>query len=110
MNVLMLSQFYPPIVGGQERHVRSLAVGLVARGHRGDVLTIAPVGEEPASHIDDGVHVHRVRSSAQRLPFLYSDPLRPHAMPITDPGLSSAIGRMLARTRYDVLHAHDWTV
>ena len=36
MRVLMLAQFYPPDLGGEERHVRNLARALVGRG--GDVV------------------------------------------------------------------------
>ena len=31
--VLLLAQFYPPVIGGEERHVRNLAVELASRGH-----------------------------------------------------------------------------
>ena len=35
----MLAQFYPPDIGGEERHVRNLSLALAARGHHVDVLT-----------------------------------------------------------------------
>ena len=44
MRVLMVSQFYPPVAGGQEQHVRNLAHALVERGHRVEVVTIAADG------------------------------------------------------------------
>ena len=31
-------------------------------------------------------------------------------MPIVDPGFRSAIGRLLAAGRFDILHAHDWSI
>ena len=46
MRVLMVSQFYPPVVGGQETHVRNLAQALVAHGHDVEVATIAVDGSE----------------------------------------------------------------
>jgi glycosyltransferase involved in cell wall biosynthesis len=109
MRVLMVSQFYPPVAGGQEQHVRNLAHALVDRGHHVEVVTIATDG--PADTTLDGVvPLHRVRTTAQRLPQLHTDSERPHAMPIMDPGFRSAIARLLATGRFDIVHAHDWSV
>lgn len=105
----MVSQFYPPVAGGQEQHVRNLARALAARGHEVVVLTIANEGAA-ATVQDESVTVHRVRTTAQRLPLLYSDPERPHAMPVPDPGFRSAADRLLRAQRYDIVHAHDWSV
>jgi glycosyltransferase involved in cell wall biosynthesis len=106
----MLSQFYPPVVGGQERYVRNLAAGLAQRGHQVDVLTTATDTEMPEEQLDGLVRVRRARSGAQRFPILHSDPLRPHAMPVSDPVMSRAISAALSATDYDVIHAHDWAV
>jgi glycogen(starch) synthase len=105
----MVTQFYPPVAGGQEQHVRNLAHALVERGHRVEVVTIAVDGPAGTT-VDGAVPVHRIRTTAQRLPQLYSDSGRPHAMPIVDPGFRSAIGRLLAAGRFEILHAHDWSV
>ena len=109
MRVLMVTQFYPPVVGGQERHVRNLAQSLAERGHGVEVATTAVHG--PGDTISDGVvPVHRLPTAAQRLPQLYSDPERPHAMPIVDPTFRAGIKRLLATGGFDVLHAHDWSI
>jgi glycogen synthase len=105
----MVTQFYPPVAGGQEQHVRNLATALTERGHVVEVATIAVAG--PASTVLDGaVPVHHIRTTAQHVPRFYSDPSRPHAMPIVDPGFHNAIGKLLGASRFDVLHAHDWSV
>jgi len=105
----MVSQFYPPVAGGQEQYVRNLAHALSGRGHGVEVVTIA--ASAPAgTTLDETVPVHRIRTSAQRFPQLYSDPDRPHAMPVIDPAFRRAIGSLLAAGRFDVLHAHDWSV
>ncbi len=105
----MVTQFYPPVAGGQEQYVRNLAHALVDRGHRVEVVTIA--ADAPTGTTDDGaVPVHRIRTTAQRLPQLYSDSARPHAMPVVDPGFRKAIGRLLAAGRFDIVHAHDWSI
>lgn len=111
MRILMLSQFYPPVVGGQERHVRTLSTALAGRGHQVDVLTLAAQPAEVGVHCDQGVRVHRVRSSAQRVPGLYREAARPHALPLPDPALTRSISALLeGGAHYDVLHAHDWAV
>jgi glycosyltransferase involved in cell wall biosynthesis len=110
----MLAQFYPPIAGGEERHVQALAAALVGRGHEVDVLTTAtPSGSAgTAQEAVDGVavRVHRVRSTAQRIGLFYSDRQRPHATPFPDRAISRAVGELLATGHHDVVHAHDWIV
>jgi glycosyltransferase involved in cell wall biosynthesis len=111
MRILMLSQFYPPVVGGQERHVRTLSTALAARGHHVDVLTLASEPGDVGVDSEDGVFVHRVRSSAQRIPALYREASRPHALPVPDSALMRSVSALLEGTvHYDVLHAHDWAV
>ena len=58
MRILMLAQFYPPIVGGEERHVRNLSMDLVRRGHDVTVATLWYPGCE-AEDLDCGVKVHQ---------------------------------------------------
>jgi glycosyltransferase involved in cell wall biosynthesis len=109
MRVLMVTQFYPPVAGGQEQHVRNLATALAGLGHHVEVATIAVDGPAGMS-LDGDLRVHRIRTTAQHLPQLYSDPVRPHAMPIVDPGFRRAIGELLGSGKFDVLHAHDWSI
>lgn len=109
MRVLMVSQFYPPVAGGQEQHVRNLAHAMVDRGHHVEVVTIAVDGPAQTT-LDGSVPVHRIRTTAQRLPLLYADSARPHATPIVDPAFRHAIGHLLASDRFDIVHAHDWSV
>ena len=104
----MVSQFYPPIVGGQEQHVRNLAHGLIDRGHAVEVVTIATEGPATTS-FDGDVPLHHVRTTAQRLP-IYAESVRPHATPVVDPGFRHAISRLLADGKFDIVHAHDWSV
>lgn len=110
MRILQLAQFLPPVSGGEERHVWNLSRALASRGHEVTLLGFATDGDSPAETICDGVRVVRVRTSASRLPFLYSDPSRPHALPLSDPEVARQIGHEIASRRYDVAHAHNWIV
>ena len=105
----MLAQWYPPIVGGEELHVRRLSIELVRRGHEVTVGTLAQAGlAETETH--DGVQIVRLRSSAQRLGGLFEDPARQSAAPIPDPELVIGLERVVRRTRPQVIHAHNWIV
>jgi glycosyltransferase involved in cell wall biosynthesis len=110
MRVLLLAQFLPPIIGGIERHVWTLGRALAARTHEVTLLGLATGDEEPGESTVDGVRIVRVRAVASRLPFLYSDPSRPHMLPVSDPSMSRAIRRELSEGRFDVVHAHNWIV
>jgi glycogen synthase len=105
----MVTQFYPPVTGGQEQYVRNLSRALAERGHDVEVVTIANDGPA-ATSVDGAVTVHRIRTTAQRLPRLYDDVARPHALPVVDPGFRTAVGRLLAGNQFDVVHAHDWSI
>ncbi len=107
MRILLLSQFYVPVVGGIERVAEDIACALARRGHEVIVATLAGAeGVEDA----DGVRVYRLRSSAQRVPRLHRELDRPHALPAPDPEVVLALRRIVARERPDVVHGHDWLV
>ncbi|GIF15394.1 glycosyltransferase family 4 protein [Actinoplanes teichomyceticus] len=110
MKILMLAQFFPPDIGGEERHVLNLANALVARGHQVVVGTQLLPGTDRVETLPGGVVVHRFTSSAMRLGARYSDPHRPHHLPLPDPALTTALNRLVERVRPDVVHAHNWIV
>ena len=109
MRILMLAQFYPPTIGGEERHVRNLAIALAERGHDVSVATLQH-GDAPAQEIDHGVRVHRVRSTMQRASMLFSDGGRQYAPPFADPELTLALRQIILSERPDILHAHNWII
>ncbi len=107
MRVLLAAQFYPPDVGGEERHVYGLARALGERGHEVAVATQTFDGEASV-RLEDGVLVHRLRSSLMRLP-LHSTS-RPHTSPLPDPELTAGCDRIVREFRPQVIHAHNWIV
>ena len=62
MRILLLSQFYPQVIGGEERHVRNLAAALAHRGHHVSVGTLMHAGS-PEPELDGAVRVHRLRGT-----------------------------------------------
>ena len=109
MRILMLSQFYPPIIGGGAIHVRALSGELVARGYEVSVVTLWHDGLEEFE-VDRGVRVYRVRSSLQRLPWVFNDHKRQYAPPFPDPEITLALRRIIMKERPEIVHAHNWLV
>jgi glycogen(starch) synthase len=96
VKVALLSDCYPPRVGGIERQVHDLAHHLTAAGHTVEVFTATagPRGERGGAVVDeDGVRVHRM---ALHLPG--GVPVNPLA-----PG---EVRRRLDAGGFDVAHAH----
>ena len=109
MRILMLAQFYPPTIGGEERHVRNLSLALAASGHAVSVATLWHKGE-PEREMDQGVRIHRVRGTMQRLGALFSESGRRFAPPFPDVETMRALHRIVKQERPDIVHAHNWIV
>ncbi|HEX5452578.1 MAG TPA: glycosyltransferase family 4 protein [Stellaceae bacterium] len=107
MRILLLTQFYPPIVGGEERHVRNLGAALAWRGHQVSAATLWVPGAD-AEEMDGEVRVHRIRGTLQRLPGLFVENERRHAPPFPDPELALGLHRVIAAEQPDIVHAHNW--
>ncbi len=108
MRVLMISELYPPFIGGSEEYVRNLSRDLTRRGHHVAVATIA-ADNEPSVDDEDGVTVHRLRSTTGRLSGLMPSG-RPYLPPAPDPDVVAGLRRIVAKHRPDVVHAHNWMV
>jgi glycosyltransferase involved in cell wall biosynthesis len=108
MRVLMLSELYPPQIGGSEEYVRNLSRELVERGHEVAVATVAEANE-PSDTVDDGVRVHRVKSSMQRISSINATG-RPYLPPFPDPDVLRSLRDIVREERPDVVHAHNWMV
>jgi glycosyltransferase involved in cell wall biosynthesis len=109
MRILMLAQFYPPIAGGIEQHVRTLSIELVLRGYDVAVATMRHKGQ-PEFAIDQGVRVYRIRSSVQRIPWLFSDSERQYPTPLPDPETMLELRRVILKEQPQIVHAHNWLV
>ncbi len=110
MRILMLTQFfYPPTVGGEERHVTDLSQQLAARGHDVSVVTLWHKGF-PEFEIDRGVRIHRVRGTMQRMSMLFSENDRQYAPPFPDPEVLWTLRRIILEEQPDIVHAHNWIV
>jgi glycosyltransferase involved in cell wall biosynthesis len=109
MRILMLAQFYPPTIGGEERHVRNLAIELATRGHDVSLATLWHQGLAEYE-IDQGVRIYRIRATVQRASMLFSEQSRQYAPPFPDPEALAALQRIVQRERPEIVHAHNWIV
>ncbi len=103
----MVTDFYPPVIGGVEVLVWHLARELSGRGHDVAVATIRSA-DLPALEERDGVRIHRLCLTSQRAASLYSRAQRPWAPPVPDPEALRALRRIVALERPDIVHGHDW--
>ena len=106
MRILMLTQRYFPLVGGEEQHVRTLSSELIARGHDVTVVTQLIKGSVPFE-IDHGVRIYRIRSTVDRMPWLFPDDRR-YAPPFPDPELTQKLRRIVMQEQPHIVHAHNW--
>ena len=107
MRILMLAQFYPPTIGGEERHVRNLSMALSRRGHDVTVATLQQSGL-PKFEIDGDVKIRRLQGSVQRLTSVFAEPERTFATPFPDPELVYGLSNAISEERPHVVHAHNW--
>jgi glycosyltransferase involved in cell wall biosynthesis len=109
MRILLLAQFFPPDIGGEERHVFNLGNTLASRGHAVTVATQRIADRPDEELLPSGVQVRRFATMAMRLPGVYSTS-RPHHPPVPDPVGVRALRRIVHDTSPDVVHAHNWAV
>src|SRR5258708_3837468 len=103
----MLTQFYAPIIGGEERLIQDLSAALARRGHQVAAATQRHPGR-PAFEIEQGVRLYRLHSATQRARWVFKDPGRQHAPPWPDPEAVWTLNRVLTREQPDIVHGHNW--
>jgi glycosyltransferase involved in cell wall biosynthesis len=107
MRLLLVTDSYPPFIGGADFQVQMIAHAMVAAGHRVEVAT--PWQPGLLEHEDDGgVMVHRTRALSTRVPWFSKDPARRHHPPFPDPGTTLALRRIVRHLQPDLVHSYGW--
>jgi glycosyltransferase involved in cell wall biosynthesis len=109
MRVMLVAQWFPPIIGGEEGHALRLGQALTERGHEVSVVTLWQPGLAEREDVA-GLRVHRIRGTIQRFEGLFYDEARKSAAPLPDPELVLAFRRIVRVERPDVVHAHNWLI
>jgi glycosyltransferase involved in cell wall biosynthesis len=109
MRILMLTQFYAPVVGGEERAVEDFSVELARRGHEVSIATLRLPGVSRGAAAN-GIQVHELESFFGRFTPAFGDAQRRHLPPVPDPQVEAGLRRIIAAEKPDVVHAHNWIV
>lgn len=107
MRILLVTDHYPPFIGGAHRQAQLLAQNLAARGHDVTVATNWH-GGLPEREESGGVVVHRVRQLRTAVRTLVRDTSERQAPPFPDPVIVYGLRRVIADSRPDVIHAYGW--
>jgi glycosyltransferase involved in cell wall biosynthesis len=90
MKICLISDWYPPRIGGLELQMRDLAVELKRAGHEVEVVCSTPGPDEL-----DGVRIHRMPES-----------LLPVLKAVYKPSTVARLERLFVARGYDVVHCH----
>lgn len=107
LRILLVSDSYPPFIGGANRGIQQLAVELAQRDHAVGVATSWQAGL-PAYEEHDGVAVYRLRDLTSRVPWISADPYVHTPPPFPDPEATWRFHRLLKRFRPEIVHAYGW--
>jgi glycosyltransferase involved in cell wall biosynthesis len=107
MRLLLVTDSYPPFIGGADLQVQMIGRAMHEAGHQVEVVTPWQPG---LSELEDdaGVLVHRVRALATRLPWFAKDPARRVHPPFPDPGTIWAMRGIVRRFKPHVVHSYGW--
>ncbi len=107
LKILLISDHYPPFIGGAHRQTQLLGQELHRRGHAVSVATVWSGGllEEEDDH---GVHVFRLRQLRTAIRGLTRDRSQRHQPPFPDPITIVGLRRLIKRLQPDVIHAYGW--
>lgn len=105
--ILLVSDSYPPLIGGATRATQQIAYQLARRGHQVAVIT-AWQRDAPEVERDGDVEVYRLRDLTVRLPQLSANPYRHIPPPYADPTTVRQFRAVLRRFNPDVVHAYGW--
>lgn len=107
LRILLVSDHYPPFIGGAHRQTQLLAHGLSARGNEVSVATCWQSGL-PHEHDDSGVTIYRLKELRTFIPRMTDAGQQRHAPPYPDPFTVWKLRRLLVRLKPDIVHSHGW--
>ena len=107
LRILLVSDHYPPFIGGAHRQTQLLAHELYQRGHEVNVATVWS-GGLPEKEDEAGVRVFRLKQLRTWLPGVVSDRKQRHQPPFPDPITIVGLRRLIRRFKPEVVHAYGW--
>lgn len=107
MRILLVTDYFPPVLGGISSLVESLAEALKARHHE---ICVYAVSGPMASVSYHGLKVEKVQHFSSFFPFLFKNLTEKNIPPAPDPVLLQGINRIVSHFKPDVIHAHGWVM
>jgi len=107
MRLLLVTDSYPPFVGGADRQIQKIAHAMHGVGNEVEVATPWQAGL-PEREDERGVIVHRIRGLTSRFTLFSRDPKRRHHPPFPDPATTLALRKIVRRFRPDAVHSYGW--
>jgi glycosyltransferase involved in cell wall biosynthesis len=107
LRVLLVTDSYPPLVGGATFWSQQVARHMSARGHD---VTLATTWQPrtAAFEQDREVAVHRLRDLTSRVPGISADPYRHNPPPFPDPEAVMRLRRLIRQVQPDLVHSYGW--
>lgn len=107
LRILLVSDHYPPFIGGAHRQTQLLGQELAKRGHHVNVATAWQPGL-PTEVSDGAVTVYRLKELRTLLPKVAKNHHQRHHPPYPDPVTVWGLRRLIKRFQPDVVHSHGW--
>lgn len=107
LRVLLVTDSYPPLVGGATFWSQQVARLMSERGHTVELATTWQPGA-PARETDGEVEVHRLRDLTSRVPGISADPYRHNPPPFPDPEAVLRLRRLIKKFKPDLVHSYGW--
>ena len=108
MRVLLVTDHFPPFIGGGHRWAGLLTAGLARAGHEVTVATPWHKGESRSRVTPEGARVEPVRQLRTLFPRLVKDNRQQHAPPFPDPVSIFDLRRVIRTAAPDVVLTHGW--
>ena len=107
IKILMVSDHYPPFIGGAHRQTKLLAKELIQRGYEVKVATVWH-GGFPEEEEDEGVKVIRLKQLRTWPSWTAKDFKQRHQPPFPDPITVIGLRRLINNFKPDILHSYGW--
>ncbi len=103
----MVSDNYPPFLGGAHRQTQLLSRELARRGHEVNVATVWH-GGLPEYENEAGVEVYRLKQLRTWLPGSVKDRAQRYQSPWPDPITIAGLRRIIDHFKPEVVHSYGW--
>jgi glycosyltransferase involved in cell wall biosynthesis len=107
LRILMVTDEYPPYIGGAGRCIELFAKELSRLGHTVAIAT-AWHPDAPTHEFDGPVEVHRIRDLPSRMRWISEDPKRHTPPPFPDPEAVWRLRHLIKGFQPDLIPAYGW--